>query len=53
MITLTINGKQVEASEGMTVLEVAKKGQNSYKRIWTKEGKNEFCERFVDMITPK
>jgi formate dehydrogenase alpha subunit len=26
MITLTINGQQVEASEGMTVLEVAKKG---------------------------
>lgn len=34
------------------LFEIAKNGQNSFKRLWTKEGKIEFCQRFVDMVTP-
>ncbi len=33
--------------------EVAKNGQNIYKRLWTKEGKKAFCERFYDFLTFK
>ena len=33
--------------------EVAKNGQDAYKRLWTKEGKKAFCERFYDFLTFK
>ena len=32
------------------LLEVAKKGQDTYKSIWTKKGNEAFCEHFMNMI---
>jgi len=31
--------------------EIAEKGQNAYKSIWTKEGQEKFCDRFIELIT--
>lgn len=35
------------------LLEVAKKGQESYKKLWTNSGRIKFCEHFSNIITPK
>jgi len=40
-------------SEENFLLDVAKKGQESYKKIWTNEGNEAFCNHFIKMITPK
>ena len=40
-------------SDEKKLLDVAKNGQNSYKKICSNVGKIEFCERFIKMITPK
>ena len=34
------------------LLKIAKKGQNAYKKIWTEKGKEDFCSRFINLITP-
>ena len=34
------------------LLMIAKNGQKAFKKLWTKEGKEEFCKRFVKMVTP-
>jgi len=35
------------------LLEIAKNGQNAYKKIWSKQGNEAFCNHFIKMITPK
>ena len=35
------------------LLEIATTGQEMFKKIWTREGNEAFCERFIKMITPK
>ena len=40
-------------SDEKKLLDVAKKGQDSYKKIWTEEGNEAFCNHFIKMITPK
>jgi len=39
-------------ADNKLLLEIAKNGQYSYKMLWTKEGKQEFCNRFIRMISP-
>ena len=39
-------------SDEKLLLEIARNGQNAYKKIWTKQGSETFCERFIQMITP-
>jgi len=34
------------------LFKVAKIGQNLYRKVWSEEGKKEFCQRFIKMITP-
>ena len=34
------------------LLEIAKNGQETYKKIWTKQGCEVFCEHFIQMISP-
>ena len=34
------------------LLRIARNGQNLYKKLWTEEGKEAFCERFIEMVTP-
>lgn len=40
-------------SDEKKLLDVARKGQNSYQKIWTNEGNEAFCNHFIRMITPK
>ena len=40
-------------SDERMLLNIAKKGQESYKKIWTNEGNEAFCDHFIGMITPK
>ena len=35
------------------LVEVARNGQNAYKELWTKKGRDAFCERFIKIITTK
>lgn len=35
------------------LLEVAKNGQEAFKKIWSIKSKKEFCYKFIDLITPK
>ena len=35
------------------LLEIAENGQNAYKKIWSTQGNETFCEHFISMITPK
>lgn len=39
-------------SDEKLLLEIAKNGQNTYKKIWTKQGCEAFCEHFIKMISP-
>ena len=34
------------------LLEIAKNGQETYKKIWTKHGCEAFCKHFIQMISP-
>ena len=34
------------------LLEIARNGQEKYKKIWTKQGCEVFCEHFIKMISP-
>ena len=34
------------------LLEIAENGQNAYKKIWSTQGNEKFCEHFISMITP-
>lgn len=34
------------------LLNVAINGQNSYRNLWTQQGRRIFCKRFLNMITP-
>ena len=40
-------------SDEQYLLEIAKKGQNTYKYFWTKQGNEAFCEHFINMINNK
>ena len=40
-------------SDEKNLLEIAKNGQEAYKKLWTKEGEEEFCERFIKIVSPK
>ncbi len=40
-------------ADSKLLLEVAKNGQESYKKLWTREGRTKFCEHFIEIITPK
>ncbi len=31
-------------------IEIAKGGQEQYKQLWTKEGRQKFCERLKDFM---
>jgi hypothetical protein len=35
------------------LLNVARKGQNCFKQLWTRRGRRLFCDHFIQMITPK
>ncbi|MFX0138284.1 MAG: hypothetical protein ACFFDN_31880 [Candidatus Hodarchaeota archaeon] len=35
------------------LLKVAKTGQNQYKKLFTREGRDFFCDRFIQMVTPE
>jgi len=35
------------------LLEIAENGQNAYKKIWSTQGNETFCEHFISIITPK
>lgn len=35
------------------LLEIAENGQNAYKKIWSTQGNETFCEHFMSIITPK
>jgi len=35
------------------LLEIAENGQNAYKKIWSTQGNETFCEHFINIITPK
>lgn len=39
-------------SDKKLLLKVAKNGQNSFKKIWTKEGNEKFCDHFIEMVNP-
>ena len=39
-------------SDEKLLLEIAKNGQNAYKKIWTMQGCETVCERFIQMINP-
>jgi len=39
-------------SDEKNLLEVAQNGQEEYKKLWTKEGNEEFCERFIKLVSP-
>lgn len=39
-------------SDDEKLYRIAKNGQNHYRRLWTKEGRDKFCERFIEMVTP-
>ena len=32
--------------------KLAVNGHHAYRKLWTKEGRDEFCRRFINMITP-
>jgi len=32
------------------LFEVAKNGQNKFKKLWLNQGKEEFCYRFINLI---
>lgn len=40
-------------SDKKHLFEVALNGQEAYKKLWTKKGKDAFCERFIKIITTK
>ena len=40
-------------TDSKLLLEVAKNGQESYKNLWTSEGRKKFCDHFIEIITPK
>jgi hypothetical protein len=35
------------------LIEIAKNGQNAYKKVWSKQGNEAFCDHFIKMVTPK
>jgi len=39
-------------SDESHLLQIALKGQEEYKKIWTEQGNEEFCDRFIKLITP-
>lgn len=39
-------------SDEKQILKIAKNGQKAYAKLWTKDGKDEFCKRFIEMVTP-
>ena len=39
-------------SDERKLLKIARNGQNQYKKIWTPEGQEKFCKRFIEMVTP-
>ena len=39
-------------SDKKLLLKTARNGQDIYKKIWSKQGQDAFCERFIRMITP-
>ncbi len=55
-ISWKIESWEKEIAEFMTndklLVEVARNGQNSYKRLWIKNGKEEFVNRFINIIKP-
>jgi hypothetical protein len=40
-------------SDEKNLLEVAKNGQNLFKKIWSQKGNEAFCNHFVKMVSPK
>lgn len=39
-------------SDEHLLLKVASNGQNSFKKIWSKEGNEKFCDHFIEMVNP-
>lgn len=39
-------------SDERRLKKIAYSGQRAYKKLWSKEGSDEFCKRFIKMITP-
>ena len=39
-------------SDKKLLLKVANNGQNSFKKIWTKEGNDKFCDHFIELVNP-
>ena len=35
------------------LIKIAKNGQETYKKLWSLEGRYAFCDHFINIITPR